>query len=103
MAAPSIFNAESLLEAKRTSTGLRQTLHATLVGEPTGGTPSTYGEVKTLTLPNSKLVVQYTTKHFTSKEGAVPALLPDLSAPETLADALAGRDPAFEAVIAGSR
>ena len=45
---------------------LRHDLHATLVGEPTGGKPSSYGEVMTITLPSSKLVVRYTTKWFGS-------------------------------------
>ncbi|HEX4568373.1 MAG TPA: hypothetical protein VH138_17185 [Vicinamibacterales bacterium] len=38
---------------------LREKLHATLVGEPTGGRPNIYGNPKTLTLPNSQLKVQY--------------------------------------------
>jgi hypothetical protein len=56
--------------------------------------------VKQLVLPNSKLVIQYTTKFFGQKEVAASALQPDIPAPRTLADALAGRDPALEAAIA---
>ena len=76
-------------------------LGATLVGEPTGGTPSGYGEVKTLTLPNSKLQVRFTSKFF-----SVPKLLdtdslqPDILAPRTFRDALAGRDAGLEAALA---
>jgi hypothetical protein len=82
---------------------LRKNLHATLVGEPTGGKPSSYGEVKTLTLPNSKLVVRYTSKWFGSHDDSSPSLQPDLSAPRALTDVLAGRDPVLEAVFAADR
>jgi len=83
---------------------LRRALHATLVGEAAGEKPNSYGEVKLLTLPNSKVVVRYTTKYFAlAKSGDPAALEPDLAAPHTLADALAGRDPALEAAIAAGK
>jgi C-terminal processing protease CtpA/Prc len=83
------------------ATVLRRDLSATLVGEPSGGKPGGYGEIKFLTLPNSKLVVQYTTKRFGPSGDAAPSMLqPDLPAPRTLADALTGRDPALAAAIA---
>jgi C-terminal processing protease CtpA/Prc len=79
---------------------LQSSLHATLVGEATGGKPSSYGEVKYVTLPNSKLIVQYTTKWFGSRKDSEPAALePDVPVPLKLADALSGRDPALEAAL----
>jgi hypothetical protein len=80
---------------------LRKSLRAVLVGEPTGGKPDGYGEIKLLTLPNSKLVVQYTTKLLGSHDGRPNGLEPDLTAPITIADALSGSDPGLEAAIAG--
>ena len=59
-----------------------------------------YGELKLLTLPNSKLVVQYTTKYFGSKADGPSTLKPDIAAPRTLADFLGGGDPALGAAIA---
>lgn len=80
---------------------LHNTLHATLVGEPLGEKPNSYGEIKVLTLPNSKLNIQYTTKYFhMAKEGDPSSVEPDLPAPLTLDAVLAGRDPALEAAIA---
>ncbi len=74
---------------------------AVLIGEPTGGRPSGYGEVKTLTLPNSKLSVRYTSKFFSApKKLDTAALQPDLAVPMTLRDALAGRDAGLAAAIA---
>jgi len=79
---------------------LKRSLKATLVGEATGGKPGGYGEVKELKLPNSKLVVRYTTKNFGMQRG--PSMLePDIAAPRTLADVIEGRDRALEAAIAG--
>lgn len=79
---------------------MRSSLHATLAGEPTGGKPSSYGEVKCVTLPNSKLVVQYTTKWFRVQNDLEPAALEtDVPAPLKLTDVLHGRDPALEAAL----
>jgi hypothetical protein len=83
---------------------LHRDLRATLVGEPTGGKPSSYGEIKLITLPNSQVKEQYTTKWFGSHQDSEPeGLVPDISAPRLITDALAGRDPVLEAAIAGKR
>ncbi len=77
----------------------KRDLRATLVGEPSGGNPSEYGEVKTLTLPNSQLVVRYTSKYFARKSLADGPLRPDLATAYRLSDAVAGRDPALETAL----
>lgn len=74
---------------------------AILVGEPTGGKPNGYGEVRSFTLPNSALPVSYSTKFFNSWPGGDPeSLFPDLAAAPSSADYREGRDPAMEAVAA---
>jgi len=78
---------------------LHKDLHATLVGEATGGSPSGYGEAMQFVLPNSQLTVQYTTKFFGQKDAAPSSLQPQIPAPRTLADVLTGRDPALEAAL----
>jgi len=78
----------------------RTKLHATLVGEPTGGRPNIFGNPTSLTLPNSKLSLEYSTsfvRHVSSGDPA--ALEPDIRAAPTLADALAGRDPVLDAAL----
>ncbi len=73
---------------------------AILIGEPPGEKPNSYGEVKALTLPNSHLEVRYATKLFKlDTKSDAPALAPDVFAPLSLADVLAGRDPALEAAL----
>ncbi len=78
---------------------LRQGCGALLVGEPTGGKPNSYGEVKTLELPNSRLRIGYCTKLFKLSATDAPSVEPDVAAPVTIEDWKRGRDPALEAVV----
>ena len=79
---------------------LKRGAHAILIGEPTGEKLNSYGEVKSVTLPNSGLFVQYTTKFFTYVKGSDPlSLEPDIVVKRTLEDALAGRDPVLQAAV----
>jgi hypothetical protein len=78
----------------------RKRLHALLIGEPLGERPNTYGEVSTFTLPNSGLVVRYSTKYFRGAKDADPASLePDVLVTRSIADFLAGRDPVLDAAL----
>lgn len=75
-------------------------LDAKLVGEPTGGSPRSYGEVMSFTLPHSGLVVRYTTKlEGPGLDLATPSLEPDVRVPYTFEDARAGRDPLLERAL----
>ena len=79
----------------------RQRTAAILIGEPTGGEPNHYGEVKSFTLPNSGLNVYYSTRLFVYIEGDTSsALEPDQMVPLMAADLLTGRDPVLEAALA---
>lgn len=74
--------------------------NAVLVGEPTGGKPNHYGEVRRFKLPNVGLLVQYSTRYWLNDpKSDPPTLKPDLPAPVTFADLLAGGDPALEAAL----
>ncbi len=79
---------------------LRNDLHAILIGEPTGNKPNAYGQFKSFELPNSKLKVQYSTKHFyLVRNGDPPSLDPDIFVQRSLEDYLAGRDPVLDSAI----
>lgn len=78
---------------------LRDELHATLVGSPTGEKPNGYGDIDIITLPNSKLRISFSTKFFRLVKGDPSELDPDIVVPLTLADALDGRDAVLEAAI----
>ncbi len=76
---------------------LNQTTEAVTVGEPSGGSPNHFGEVKQFELP-SGIRVFYSTKYFDRVEGDPAALLPELDAPRSSEHWFAGRDPVLEAV-----
>lgn len=79
---------------------LKRELGAILVGEPTGGRPNGYGEVRSFNLPNSGLPVSYSTKFFRSwPEGDPESLFPDVPAAISSTDYREGRDPALDAVF----
>ena len=81
---------------------LKTQAHATLVGGPTGGKPSSFGEVKTFELPRSHLGVQYSTKRFSFPELPNDSLEPDLPVKVFAADWFSGRDPAVDAILAAA-
>lgn len=81
----------------------RRRTRATLVGEPTGERPNSYGEVKNFELPNSHIPVYYSTKYFHLVDGNPDALFPDVSVPPTAEAYINGRDPAMEWIMAHSR
>ena len=77
---------------------------AVLVGEPTGGRPNHYGEVRAFTLPNSGLQVSYSTRYFRMMADAdPPALAPDIATPSTLANQFTGFDAALHAALNDAR
>jgi len=79
---------------------LHQETNTILIGEPTGGKPNHYGEVRYFNLPNVGLRVQYSTRYWLNYPGSDPITLePDVLAVPTTSDLLAGRDPAIEAVL----
>jgi hypothetical protein len=78
----------------------RRETRAVLVGEPTGGKPNAYGEVRTFDLPNSGITVSYSTKYFrTDRDSDPPSLFPDLRVETSSSDYFAGRDPVMQAVF----
>lgn len=74
---------------------------ATLIGEPTGGRPNHYGEVRPFRLPNSGLPIFYATRYFRELEDRDPASLePDIAVDPTIEDQLAGRDAVLQRALA---
>jgi hypothetical protein len=77
---------------------LRRDLGAELVGEPTGQKPNSFGELTRLTLPNSGIELDVSTKRFEIVDGDPPGLAPDRTVLTTFEDHFRGRDPVLEAV-----
>ncbi|MBU5485831.1 peptidase S41 [Clostridium sp. MSJ-11] len=56
---------------------LKEKTEAFFIGEPTGGKPNHYGEVKSFKLPNSKITVRYSTKYFKHSDEDLKSFIPD--------------------------
>lgn len=92
---PSTFSA-----AMTNAIDFRKDANAILVGLPTGALPNSYQEGSEFTLPNSKLVVGYSTKYYKFQESDTPGVIPDQRVEPTWAAYRAGRDLALEWVMA---
>lgn len=80
------FRIYAIIGHRTFSTGLLHACQARsqgvlLVGEPTGGKPKHFGDVRSFALPNSGLQVSYSTKLFDVCGPDIPSLLPDISTP----------------------
>jgi hypothetical protein len=74
----------------------KQETDAVLIGEPTGGMPNHFGEVRSFTLPNNKLKVRYSTKYFKKVEEDVSTITPDIEIETFFNDYRSGIDPVWE-------
>jgi hypothetical protein len=78
---------------------LKRETKAMLLGEPTGQRPNSYGEVKAMTLPHSKMRVQYSTRYFKTMNDDPPALAPDIQVELSSSDYTSGSDPVLERAL----
>jgi hypothetical protein len=71
------------------------------VGEPTGGSPNLYGDTGPYTLPNSRLVLQISSRYWqkSTPDDPRPWIEPQIAAALSSADYFAGRDPALDAIL----
>ena len=74
----------------------RKELNAILVGEPTGERPNSYQERKDMKLPNSGIVVSYSTQYYKFLDEDILAVMPDQRIDPDWRDYKAGRDPVME-------
>jgi hypothetical protein len=73
-------------------------LNAKLIGEPTGGSPKSYGENRSLILPNSKLPINYCVKYFSLIETDKNFFEPDIRIAYNAKDLFEGKDLVLEYV-----
>jgi hypothetical protein len=74
----------------------RKGTNATLIGEPIGERPNSYSENDEFTLPNSRLVISYSTRYYKFVDQDVPAVEPDVRINPSWPEWKAGRDPILE-------
>lgn len=68
-------------------------------GEPTGGKPNHFGEVRSFDLPNHNYSIRYSTKYFTHNNEDTPSFNPENIIAITFDDYKNGNDPILEAII----
>ncbi|MFL6278155.1 MAG: S41 family peptidase [Blastocatellia bacterium] len=73
---------------------------AILVGEPTGERPNSYQENDEMKLPNSGIVVSYSTRYYKFLDEDAPAVMPDKRLDPEWPAYRAGRDPVMEWILA---
>jgi len=78
---------------------LRNQTQATFVGEPSGGKPNHFGEVRMFGLKNSKLPVTYSTKYFSISKKDTDAVYPDIAVDLSHEDFINHRDPVLERIL----
>ena len=78
---------------------LKNETAAILAGEPTGGKPDHFGELRSLELPNSHIRVTYSTRFFNESKNDTPSLMPDIVIEPTSKDYLSGADPVLDHIL----
>jgi hypothetical protein len=82
------------------SVDFKKQTRATIVGEPPGERPNSYSENDEMTLPNSGLVLSYSTRYYQFLDEDVPAFLPDKRIDPEWQSYKEGRDPVMEWILA---
>ncbi|WP_299990149.1 S41 family peptidase [uncultured Pontibacter sp.] len=92
---------ETFSAAQMLANDLEYYTNTLFVGEPSGSSPSAYGDSRKMQLPNSKLTIRVSTIYWRDWDGDEkrPWTAPDIPVGYTSTDYLAGKDPALEAVL----
>ncbi len=78
------------------SLDLQESVDPLFIGEPTGGKPNHFGEVKSFSLPHSKLKVRYSSKYFRFVSGNPSSINPDVLIELSAGELVEGKDPVLE-------
>lgn len=82
----------------------QRTVGATMYGEPTGGKPNHFGEVRQFSLPHSKIVVNHSTRRWRLlRDEDPPSLAPDVAVPNRSAEYFALRDVVLERILSTTK
>jgi len=96
-----LINRATFSAAVNATSDLERLSNSILVGEPTAGAPSSWGDPRKVTLPNSGLIFRISSIYWRDwiSTPTRPWIAPDISIPVTSADYFAGRDPVMAAVL----
>jgi C-terminal processing protease CtpA/Prc len=84
------------------ATELDRLTSAVFVGEPTGGRPNLYGDVRAVELPSSGITVEVSSRYWemSTPDDDRPWIPPDIPVELTSVDYFAHRDPILDAALA---
>ena len=97
-----ILGRQTFSAASNFATELENQTHTIFVGEPMGGSPNLFGDVKPVTLPNSKVQIFISARYWpkSTPEDTRLSIEPDISAPLSSQDFFNNIDPSMEAILA---
>ncbi len=78
---------------------IKERVPVTLIGENTGGSPNSYGEVVTFELPNSKLPIYYSSKYFGLTNDGADTIIPDIIITHTIYDYINNKDLIMDYIL----
>jgi C-terminal processing protease CtpA/Prc len=78
---------------------LKNETKAIFVGEPTGGKPNHYGEVREFKLPNTKICVSFSTKYFETSKKDTPSFMPDKTIEPSIYEFMDNKDLVMESIV----
>lgn len=82
-----IIGRETFSSALLNAYTFKSSTNSKIIGEPSGGKPNCYGEILRITLPNSRLVITYSTRFYKLiEDDSVMALYPDEVILESIED-----------------
>jgi hypothetical protein len=96
-----LINRATFSAAVNSASDMERLANTIFVGEPTAGSPSSWGDPHRVTLPNSGLVARISSiywRDWTADESR-PWIAPDLPAAISSSDYFGGKDPAMAAVL----
>ncbi|NOZ46662.1 MAG: hypothetical protein GXO79_07740 [Chlorobi bacterium] len=77
----------------------KENTKAIVVGENTGGKPNHYGEIRSFKLPNSGILIYYSTKYFKRVNVEMNTIQPDVEIEMSFKEYKQGTDPVFEWIM----
>jgi hypothetical protein len=95
-----LIGAQTFSAAMNNAAQFRSQTAATLVGVTIGEKPNSFQEPREMQLPNSKLVVRYSTRWYAFVESGPNTIEPDVPVPQSWADYAEGQDSVLNYVLA---
>jgi len=96
-----ILGRQTFSAAANFATELENRSHTIFVGEPMGGSPNLYGDVKPITLPNSKVQIVISARYWpkSTPEDTRLSIEPDISTSLSSKDFFNNVDPSMKAIL----